>query len=85
MLDLADTIECPIMFHYGGNDPYIPNDQVEQIRATFESRSDAHVHVESEAGHAFDNHEAAMFHNPEAAQRAWGRTTAFLAAHLPVS
>ncbi|MEP6658581.1 MAG: dienelactone hydrolase family protein [Acidimicrobiales bacterium] len=83
-LDLAPKITCPIMFHYGGNDPYIPNEQVEQIRATFESRTDAHVHVESEAGHAFDNHEAAMFHNPEAAQRAWARTTAFLASHLPV-
>ena len=24
LLDLADDITCPILFHFGGNDPFIP-------------------------------------------------------------
>ena len=36
------------------------------------------------AGHAFDNHESAMFHDEAAATAAWSKTMAFLAEHLPV-
>lgn len=84
-LDLASKITCPIMFHFGGNDAYIPNEQVDAIKAAFAGRPDASVQIESDAGHAFDNHEAAMFHNAEAAKRAWAKTTAFFAAQLPTS
>ena len=27
-------ITCPIMFHFGDSDPYIPNEQVDAIRAS---------------------------------------------------
>ena len=40
------------------------------------------LNVEAGAGHAFDNHEAPMFHDAEAAAHAWGLTRAFLARHL---
>ena len=36
------------------------------------------------AGHAFDNHESAMFYDEAAAKAAWAKTMAFLAEHLPV-
>jgi dienelactone hydrolase len=41
--------------------------------------------VQAGAGHAFDNHEAAMFWNEAAAAAAWEGTVAFLQQYLPVS
>ena len=40
---------------------------------------DAEVHIHANAGHAFDNHESAMFHHPEAAAASWEITKGFLA------
>jgi carboxymethylenebutenolidase len=40
--------------------------------------------VQEQAGHAFHNHVAPMFHNPSAAAAAWELTTEFLARELPV-
>jgi carboxymethylenebutenolidase len=51
--------------------------------ATRDSQN-AKTHVEEDAGHAFHNRKAPMFHNPEPAARAWQRTEEFLARHLPV-
>ncbi len=81
-LDLASNITCPIIFHFGERDAYIPVEQVEQIRVTFADRTDAPVHVH-DAGHAFDNHEAPMFFDADAATAAWAITAEFLATHLP--
>jgi carboxymethylenebutenolidase len=84
-LDQADGVTCPIQFHFGESDPYIPLDQAQQIEAAFSARPDAEVHIQPGAGHAFDNHEAAMFHHPEAAAASWALTVGFLQKHLPVS
>ncbi|HEX9258487.1 MAG TPA: dienelactone hydrolase family protein [Acidimicrobiales bacterium] len=84
-LGLADQVTCPIQFHFGENDPYIPLEQVELIKTAMDGREHAEVHVQAGAGHAFDNHEAAMFHHPEAAAVAWALTMGFLGKHLPVS
>ena len=82
-LDLAGDVGCPIQFHFGESDPYIPIDQVEAIEQAFSGRADAEIHVQAGAGHAFDNHEAAMFHHAEAAAAAWALTVGFLGKHLP--
>lgn len=82
LLDLAGEITCPVLFHFGGNDPYIPNEQVEAIKAAFASRSDVTVRVEPEAGHAFENLLAPQFAVPEAAARSYEVTTAWLGEHL---
>jgi carboxymethylenebutenolidase len=84
-LDAAGDVSCPIQFHFGESDGYIPLDQVREIEAAFAGRDDAEVHVQPGAGHAFDNHESAMFHHPDAATAAWALTTGFLARYLPVS
>jgi carboxymethylenebutenolidase len=84
-LDLAEQVHCPIQFHFGAHDPYIPIEQVRQIEQAMADRLDAEVHVQPDAGHAFDNHEAAMFHQPEAAAAAWALTLGFLEKHLPTS
>ena len=47
------------------------------------SRPDMECHIHEDAGHAFDNHEAPMFHQPEPAARAWEITRDFLARTLP--
>jgi carboxymethylenebutenolidase len=84
-LGQADDVACPIIFHFGESDPYLPLEQVDAIRAAVGDRADVEIHVQAGAGHAFDNHEAEMFWNEAAAAAAWDRTVAFLERYLPVS
>jgi carboxymethylenebutenolidase len=81
-LDDAAKITCPILFHFGGNDPYIPMDQIERIREAFKGRPDVVVHVQEAAGHAFENSLAPQFSRPEAAARSWPLTVDFLSTTL---
>ena len=83
MLDQGEAISCPVLFHFGGQDPYIPREQVDAVCAFAESHSGMECRVQEDAGHAFDNHEAPMFHQPEAAARAWELTREFLARTFP--
>jgi carboxymethylenebutenolidase len=57
---------------------------VAQVEEAVQNSPNAEIHVEEEAGHAFHNRKAPMFHQPEPAARAWRRTEEFLARHLPV-
>jgi carboxymethylenebutenolidase len=84
MLDRAEAISCPVLFHFGGQDQYIPREQIDAVCGFADSRPDMECHIQSDAGHAFDNHEAPMFHHPEAAARAWEITREFLGRTLPV-
>jgi carboxymethylenebutenolidase len=81
-LDQADRISCPIIFHFGGQDPYIPAEQVAAVEREAGRRPSWEFHRHAQAGHAFDNHDAPMFHNPEAAAAAWEQTREFLARAL---
>ena len=83
-LDRADDISCPIVFHFGDSDPYLPNEDAQAVAQRFADVADAEVVVQPGAGHAFDNHLNPMFANPTAAAPAWEATSAFLARHLPV-
>ena len=83
-LDLAPDIRCPVLFHFGADDAYIPPEQVEAIRAAFRDRADVEFDVQPGAGHAFDNHLAPMFHVPHARAAAWELTEDFLRRRLPV-
>ena len=82
--DVLARISAPIQFHFGGSDSYIPRDQVARVEEAARGAENAEIHVEEDAGHAFHNRKAPMFHQPEAAARAWRRTEDFLARHLPV-
>jgi len=82
-LDALDRIVSPVMFHFGGSDPYIPRDQVARVEEAAAGRDNVEIHVEEGAGHAFHNRKAPMFHVPEPAARAWQRTEQFLQRHLP--
>jgi carboxymethylenebutenolidase len=83
MLGLIDQVTCPTLFHFGSDDAYIPGDGVEALSAAIAGRPNFTLNVE-QAGHAFDNHESAMFWNETAAAAAWAKTMAVLGDHLPV-
>lgn len=83
-LELLDAIEGPLQFHFGGADPYIPRDEVAKVEEAVRRRPGIEIHVEEQAGHAFHNRMAPMFHAPGPARRAWRRTEEFLRRHLPV-
>ena len=60
MLDRLDEVTCPTLFHFGADDAYIPAEGVEALAAAIAGKPGFVLNVEA-AGHAFDNHEAAMF------------------------
>jgi carboxymethylenebutenolidase len=82
---LLNEVTCPVQFHFGGKDPYIPRDAVQRVVDAVDAHPCAEVHVQEDAGHAFHNHSAPMFHEPDAARKAWHLTQDFLARALPTS
>jgi carboxymethylenebutenolidase len=82
MVGQLGTITAPTLLHFGGADPYIPTEQLEAVMAAVPQHPAIELNVEKGAGHAFDNHEAPMFHDAAAAARAWELTRSFLARHL---
>ena len=83
-VDQMPSITCPALYHFGGNDPFIPTADIDTVVAAAEAddRGLLRVEVQPQAGHAFDNHKAAMFHDANAAAAAWAITSTFLAEHL---
>jgi carboxymethylenebutenolidase len=81
MLAMADTIECPIMFHYGDRDPFIPQEAVAAVEGALGSRPNVTFH-HYDAGHAFSNWDAPSMYDETASAEAWTRTIDFLKHHL---
>ena len=81
-LGRADEINCPVLFHFGAEDPYIALSAAERVDAVARERPGWECHIQPDGGHAFDNHDAPMFHRPDPAARAWELTTDFLAREL---
>ncbi|TMF34377.1 MAG: dienelactone hydrolase family protein [Chloroflexi bacterium] len=82
-LDLAGKVRCPILFHFGDADDYIPAKEQRAVWEAFAHHAGAEFHVHEGAGHAFDNHNAATMHHERAAREAWAQTTDFLKRTLP--
>ena len=78
----AAKLECPVVFHFGQADQYLPVSEAEQIRGAFSGRPGTEVHMHAGAGHAFDN-PSPMFHHAEASKEAWPQTAAFLKRYFP--
>lgn len=81
LLGLLPAVECPILFQYGSNDPFIPEEKIAEVEAAAEP----HEHVEVlryDAGHAFSNWDAPSMYDEAAATAAWDRTLAFFQQHL---
>lgn len=77
-LDLAPKIGCPVLFQFGGTDPYIAHADVDAVKEAFAGRPGAEVAVHEDAGHAFENSFAPAFFDPAAAAASWPVTVEFL-------
>jgi carboxymethylenebutenolidase len=83
-LDKAEGLIAPTILHFGSKDAFIPGERIAAVREWAGDKPHVEFH-EYASGHAFDNHTSEMFSDPAAAAQAWEKTTAFLAAHHPVS
>lgn len=69
---------CPVLYHFGKLDPFIPAETVATIQA---GRPDGVFHVYEEAGHGFNCDERHEYH-PPSARLALERTRQFLHRHV---
>ena len=72
LLDQAGNIGCPIIFHFGERDSFIPLDQVEQIRQATAGLKSCEIYL-YDADHGFNCDERESYHEPSATA-AWQRT-----------
>lgn len=77
-LGLSATIRCPVLFQFGGADPYISRADIDAVEGGFADRPEIEVVVHPDAGHAFENSFAPAFFDPAAAARSWPLTVGFL-------
>ena len=75
---LDEPAGAPLMFHFGGRDPHIPEEAIAAHRA---KQPQAEVFVYEGADHAFNRDPDPPF-DPEAAALAWQRSLAFFTEHL---
>ncbi|MBW7929873.1 MAG: dienelactone hydrolase family protein [Gammaproteobacteria bacterium] len=75
---LALQPRCPVMYHFGKLDPYIPEDTVAAIRA---GRPQGSFFIYEEAGHGFNCDERHEYH-AASAELALERSMAFLHEHV---
>ena len=76
---LDEPATAPLMFHFGADDPSIPEKDLDQHR---EKQPQAQVFVYDGAGHAFNRDVDPKVFVPAAATLAWRRTVGFLEARL---
>jgi len=82
LLEQAPKITCPLLLFFGDQDPFIPNDEVANIKATLEKlKKTAEVVVYPGAPHGFFCNERDSY-RPDAAKDAWERLKKFFAKHL---
>lgn len=81
ILPMLDDVQCPLLFHYGDRDPYIPLQSIEQVEQAVAGRPGMRVE-RHDAGHAFSNWDAPSMYDEAAAESAWTTTLAFLGEHL---
>lgn len=81
MLGMLDAVECPTMFHYGSNDPFIPEEKIVEVEDAIAGQPHLTL-FRYEAGHAFSNWDAPSMYDEAAATEAWDRTLAFFDENL---
>jgi len=81
-IDRTATLRAPVLAFFGEDDPFIPLDQVEKLRAEAKRLGkNVEIGVYEKAPHGFFCNERDSY-RPEAAKDAWERTKAFFAKHL---
>lgn len=76
----AGNIRCPIQFHFGEKDHFIPMADVDKIRAAIAGLKETELHVYP-ADHGFNCDQRASY-DAAAASLAWQRSLDFLRRHL---
>lgn len=76
-LDLASSVNVPVLFHYGALDKHIPATAVAAVRMAFQGRTNAQFHVYEDADHGFNCWGRPMY-NQRASAIAHGRTLEWL-------
>ena len=80
-LDLAGSLTCPLMLHYGAQDQFAPPEAVAQVRAALKNNRDVIIHEYLEGGHAFARPGWGHYHH-RSADLADMRTLSFLVEKL---
>ncbi|MEC4816057.1 MAG: dienelactone hydrolase family protein [Scytonema sp. PMC 1069.18] len=81
-IDAVKDITVPVYLFFGGRDPFISGDRIQQIKSRFqELGKDYTIKVYPDAGHGFFCHERSDY-NPLAAEDAWHQLTQFFKRHL---
>lgn len=82
-LAAARNLACPLLAFFGAEDPYIPLDDVDELKRALAGVGAPHeVVVYPNAGHAFMNDTRPQAYRPEVAADAWRKTITFLNTHL---
>ena len=55
-LDEADSLKCPILMHFAGIDPHVPQDTVDAIQARMGTWDNVDIHVYPGAEHGFNRY-----------------------------
>jgi carboxymethylenebutenolidase len=80
-LDHANSLTCPVLFHFGTDDAFVPVDTVNTLAEALGPMPNVAFETYDGAGHAFENPHAPWY-DAAAATRSWERTTAFLRDNL---
>lgn len=64
-LDRSDAMRCPMRLHFGDEDPVVPLESVDRVRAAFAEHDEVEVVVHPGATHGF-SHRAARAYHPSA-------------------
>ena len=81
-LEHADRLRAPMLLFFGGNDPFIPPEQVEKIKDRLaELKKEAETVVYPDAPHGFFCDERDSY-RADAARDAWEKMTRFFEKHL---
>lgn len=75
---LDEQPRCPVIYHFGANDPLIPQETIEKIS---NARTNHPSYVYADAGHGFNCDERDDF-APKSAKLALDRTLEFLSQHV---
>lgn len=65
-LQEAAKIRCPMVFHFGEADQFVPLSTVVQVRAAFSSRDNIEIYTYPSAAHAFASKDRESFNKPAA-------------------
>lgn len=75
----AGKVSVPMSLHFGGNDRWVPNDEVAAIKAAHSGRADVGVYLYDGAGHGFAQSDSAAY-DAAIAKLAEERSLAMLAS-----